>query len=276
MTRRAGAAREIVKCWKTARAVTPRWCCWRFGLVSRLDKLTASLRNDVARLCEPWRLFCAVGACPLSSQTRQQHQTRRQTIGDNCSTSSRAFTPSSAAGGIGPCLSTGEPDVAAAIKRSTLASPRAPRSTLALPRASAFHTRVAPRPAESSYVISQRGCEFIQSRHQPDAPARGNSSNGFPTKECDVKSMQLLSLARAGVVWVVAGIDAMSILARRRLLERVNEMRRGNGTLDAAATSGSPVLQHGPLPPAAEGCSGNVWFTRAPARAFAACGGRRA
>ncbi|MDP7016225.1 MAG: hypothetical protein QGG36_10520, partial [Pirellulaceae bacterium] len=91
----------------------------------------------------------------------------------------------------------------------------------------------------------------IQSRHQPDAPARGNSSNGFPTKECDVKSMQLLSLARAGVVWVVAGIDATSIPACRVV---------GTGQRDA--TSEWIV-----------GCSSNVWFTRAQARAYAACGG---
>jgi hypothetical protein len=61
--------------------------------------------------------------------------------------------------------------------------------------------------------------------------------------------MQLLcpSLALgAGVVWVVAGIDATSILAHRRLLERVNEMGRRIGTLDAAAAPGAPVLKHGP------------------------------
>jgi hypothetical protein len=75
--------------------------------------------------------------------------------------------------------------------------------------------------------------------------------------------------------------------------------------LDAAATSGSPVLKHGPMPPAAEegvnalgfwnvvargdasvergragqrecgtfDCSRHVWFTRAQARAYAAGGG---
>jgi hypothetical protein len=41
-------------------------------------------------------------------------------------------------------------------------------------------------------------------------------------------------------------------LAHRRSLERVNEMRRRIGTLDAAGTAGSPVLKHGPSPPAAE------------------------
>jgi hypothetical protein len=39
---------------------------------------------------------------------------------------------------------------------------------------------------------------------------------------------------------------------RPRLLERGGAGRRGNGTLVAAATSGSPVLKHGPMPPAAE------------------------
>jgi hypothetical protein len=75
MTRRAGAAREIVKCWKTARAVTPRWCCWRFGLVSRLDKLTASLRNDVARLCEPLRIFCELARVPC--RAKHDNNTKR-------------------------------------------------------------------------------------------------------------------------------------------------------------------------------------------------------
>jgi hypothetical protein len=87
-----------------------------------------------------------------------------------------------------------------------------------------------------------------------------------------------------------------------------NAGARGDASVErlvAAATSGSPVLKHGPLPPAAEGgrkrprllerggagrrecgtrcagprecgtfgCSSNVWFTRAQARAYAACGG---
>ena len=114
----------------------------------------------------------------------------------------------------------------------------------------------AQRFAEASYVISRRGCEFIQSRHQPDAPARDNSSNGFSNKgmrrEIDAA---VVPRWRFGLVLfgdVVAGIDATSILARRRLLERVNEMRRRNGSLVAAGTTGSPVLKHGPSPPAAE------------------------
>ncbi|MDP7019450.1 MAG: hypothetical protein QGG36_26875, partial [Pirellulaceae bacterium] len=41
-------------------------------------------------------------------------------------------------------------------------------------------------------------------------------------------------------------------------LERGRAGRRENGTLDAAATPGSPVLKHGPLPPVAD------WGVNAP------------
>jgi hypothetical protein len=115
-----------------------------------------------------------------------------QTIGDNCSTSSRAFTPSSAAGGIGPCLSTGEPDVAAASKRSTLARPRAtafhtraaprlrvrhsrcpapPRSTLAWPRATAFQKLRAFTPSSAAGGIGP-----CLSTGEPDVPAASKRS----------------------------------------------------------------------------------------------------
>jgi hypothetical protein len=108
------------------------------------------------------------------------------------------------------------------------------------------------------------------------------------------------------------------VAAATESLERGGAGRRGNGALVAAGSSGSPVLKHGPMPPAAEwgvnapgfgnralvaaaancwravarggagiigtlqrgatrewsvGCSWIVWFTRAQARAYSACGG---
>ncbi|MDP7019815.1 MAG: hypothetical protein QGG36_28715, partial [Pirellulaceae bacterium] len=49
-------------------------------------------------------------------------------------------------------------------------------------------------------------------------------------------------------------------------VERVGAGRRGNGTLVAAATSGSPVLKHGPMPPAAEEGVNALGFWNAAAR----------
>ncbi len=139
-------------CWKTVRAVVPRW---RAGVAGGQEQ--GGTRTQDKNRGHP-NAKLARGEIHQFARTHLR-DLRRQTIGNNCSTSSRAFTPSSAAGGIGPCLSTGEPasaspraiafqksraftpssaaggigpclstgepSVAAAIKRSTLASPRA-------------------------------------------------------------------------------------------------------------------------------------------------------
>jgi hypothetical protein len=49
-------------------------------------------------------------------------------------------------------------------------------------------------------------------------------------------------------------------------VERGGAGRRGNGTLVAAGSSGSPVLKHGPMPPAAEEGVNALGFWNAVAR----------
>jgi hypothetical protein len=63
-----------------------------------------------------------------------------------------AFTPQSAAGGIGPCLSTGEPRVPAATNVPFPRCPALPRSIPAPPRAAAFQNqgRLRPNPPQAA------------------------------------------------------------------------------------------------------------------------------
>jgi hypothetical protein len=111
---------------------------------------------------------------------------------------------------IGPCLSTGEPGAAAATKRSIPA----------WPRAAAFHSRVSARvwnhPCSSTGLL-------------PPAAEEGVNALGF--------------LERGGAGQRENGT---SLQPQRN---RWNAVARGSARMErlvAAATSGSPVLKHGP------------------------------
>ena len=121
-------------------------------------------------------------------------------------------------------------DVLGAIWGSCPAGPQAPQ-----------HVSPGQRRATSF-----RGEAVSLSSRDTSPPARGNSSNGFPTKECDVKSMQLLSLAR-GLVLFGAGVGfAFPHRLRSRSQWSSGADRTSGGTFSqasrkAARSWGDPV-----------------------------------
>jgi hypothetical protein len=106
-----------------------------------------------------------------------------------------------------------------------------------------------------SPVLVLRSCPpLFLSPNNTSPPARDNSSNGFPTNECDVKSMQLLSLAR-GLVSFGLLLESMRrrfwrIVGRwngfvRRLRGRPGERFLGVASLDSADSAASSGFASG-------------------------------
>jgi hypothetical protein len=102
------------------------------------------------------------------------------------------------------------------------------------------------RFGESTYVISRTGCD-LSSRDTSPKRQRGTTAlTVFPTKECDVKSMQLLSLAR-GLVLFGAGVGfAFPHRLRSRSQWSSGADRTSGGTFSqasrkAARSWGDPV-----------------------------------
>jgi hypothetical protein len=182
-----------------------------------------------------------------------------------------AFTPQSAAGGIGPCLSTGEPGAAAATRRSTPAWPSRHRVPLPrCPRATAFqHSRRgwnqrsnSPSPRATAFH-SRSGCATVCQQFSTLQPAIQ-----FPV--ADRVPMVTDPTLDSAAGHVRAFVDAADVRiecgrgGRRRngkpgcsrdenVGTRWREGHAGVERLVAAAAPGSPVLKHGPMPPAADG-----------------------
>jgi hypothetical protein len=87
-----------------------------------------------------------------------------------------AFTPHSAAGGIGPPLRAGEPGVPAATNAPFSRRHAPPRSTLASPRALAFHPRVPPSRRATAFHLTRP--RAASSSLPSGAPTRFDSHPG--------------------------------------------------------------------------------------------------
>jgi hypothetical protein len=208
-----------------------------------------------------------------------------------------AFTPQSAAGGIGPCLSTGEPGAAAATRRSTPAWPSRHRVPLPrCPRATACqHFRRGWNQRSTSALPSRHRVPTFSSRLQPTfhsraalAPPRANI---FVAAGTNVPLPRWPALPRANIL-VVAGTN--DPIPRRPATPAVaappcaNNSRRCTNdpipvadrvpmvaapTLDSAAGHVRAFVdaadvriecgRAGRWRNGEPGCSGNVWFTRA-------------
>ncbi len=96
-----------------------------------------------------------------------------------------AFTPQSAAGGIGPCLSTGEPGAAAATRRSTPAWPSRHRVPLPrCPRATACqHFRRGWNQRSTSSLARASACQHSRRgwNQRSNSPSPRHSRGGCAT-----------------------------------------------------------------------------------------------